>query len=80
MFSAIDFEIWILLHFEPVNRSYSRKELVKRLSGEKYFNQEYKKGKWDNSSFRENLVRTLKRKMCRQLANTLQAWLNLVWI
>ena len=41
MFSSIDFEIWILLHFEEVLRSYNRKELVKKLSQEGYFNCDY---------------------------------------
>lgn len=41
MFSPIDFEIWILLHFEEVLRSYNRKELVKKLSQEGYFNCDY---------------------------------------
>lgn len=45
IFSSIDFEIWILMHFEPVFRSYTREELVKRLSGKDYFNQDYRRFK-----------------------------------
>lgn len=42
IFSSVDFEIWILMHFEPVTRSYTRKELEKKLSGKNYFNTNYK--------------------------------------
>ena len=45
IFSSIDFEIWILMHFEPVFRRYTRPELVTRLSKEKYFNQDYSRFK-----------------------------------
>lgn len=51
LFSSIDFEIWILMHFEPVFRSYSRAELVKKLSGKSYFNQNYNQFK--GNSYRE---------------------------
>lgn len=50
IFSSIDFEIWILMHFEPVFRTYTRPELVAILSKEKYFNQDYKRFK--GSSYR----------------------------
>lgn len=42
LFSSICFEIWILMHFEPVFSSYSSDELFKKLSGPKYFDQDYK--------------------------------------
>lgn len=51
LFSSIDFEIWILMHFEPVFHSYSREELVRKLSQEKYFNQDYSRFK--GNSYRE---------------------------
>ena len=51
MFSSIDFEIWILMHFEPVTRSYTRDELVQKLSKTAYFNQDYSRFK--GNSYRE---------------------------
>lgn len=42
IFSSIDFEIWILMHFEAVTRSYTRKELEQKRSGKNYFNTDYK--------------------------------------
>ena len=51
MFSSIDFEIWILMHFESVTRSYTRKELVQKLSRSAYFNQDYSRFK--GNSYRE---------------------------
>lgn len=53
LFSSISFEIWILMHFEPVMRSYTRKQLVNKLSTKKYFNQDYQKFK--GSSYRPYL-------------------------
>lgn len=53
IFSSIDFEIWILMHFEPVNRPYTRKELENKLSGKKYFNTDYKNFK--GNSYRKFL-------------------------
>lgn len=43
--SSTNFEVWVLLHFEYFSRDYSTKELVQRLSGEKYFNQSYSRFK-----------------------------------
>lgn len=51
MFSSIDFEIWILMHFESVTRSYTRDELVQKLSKTSYFNQDYSRFK--GNSYRE---------------------------
>ncbi|QNQ83770.1 RloB domain-containing protein [Lactobacillus sp. PV037] len=48
VFSSIDFEVWILLHFEFITRAYSRKELEDKLSGEKYFNTNYRQFKGDS--------------------------------
>ncbi|MCC4324901.1 RloB family protein [Limosilactobacillus reuteri] len=48
LFSSINFEIWILMHYEPVMRSYTRRELYRKLSGEKYFNTDYEKFKGDS--------------------------------
>lgn len=45
MFSSICLEVWILMHFQKVNRVYSAKELNRVLSGEKYFNTDYSKFK-----------------------------------
>lgn len=53
LFSSISFEIWILMHFEPVMHSYTRKQLVNKLSTKKYFNQDYQKFK--GSSYRPYL-------------------------
>lgn len=53
LFSSICFEIWILMHFEPVMRSYTRRQLVNKLSTKKYFNQNYEKFK--GSSYRPYL-------------------------
>lgn len=38
---AINIEVWILMHFEPVFRSYSTLELNQKLSSSKYFNLDY---------------------------------------
>lgn len=55
LFSSIDFEIWILMHFGKVleNNNYSRKDLVEKLSGKDYFNQDYLKFK--GNDYREFL-------------------------
>lgn len=53
LFSSISFEIWVLMHFEPVMHSYTRKQLVNKLSTKKYFNQDYSKFK--GSSYRPYL-------------------------
>lgn len=53
LFSSIDFEIWILMHFEQVTRLYTRKQLTNKLSTKKYFNQDYEKFK--GSSYRPYL-------------------------
>lgn len=45
IFSSIDFEVFILLHFKAFSKSYTRPELIQTLSGSKYFNQDYKKFK-----------------------------------
>lgn len=58
IFSSIDFEIWILMHFEPVFRSYTRNELVTKLSGKEYFNQNYKNFK--GNSYRQYLFDKVK--------------------
>lgn len=50
LFSSISFEIWILMHFEPVMKLYTRKQLVNKLSSKRYFNQDYTKFK--GSSYR----------------------------
>lgn len=48
LFSSINFEIWILMHYEPVMRSYTRRKLYRKLSGEKYFDTDYEKFKGDS--------------------------------
>lgn len=53
IFSSIDFEIWILMHFEPVMKSYQRDHLFDKLSGSKYFNQDYRNFK--GSSYKQYL-------------------------
>lgn len=45
LFSSICFEIWILMHFESVNANYERKQLFNKLSGKKYFDEEYSRNK-----------------------------------
>lgn len=45
LFSNICFEVWILMHFEPVTAAYTRKQLFAKLSGKKYFNEEYSRNK-----------------------------------
>ena len=45
LFSSINFEIWILMHYESVMRSYTKRELYEKLSGKNYFNRDYKKFK-----------------------------------
>lgn len=47
IFSSICFEIWLLMHFEPVNRAYDREKLFQKLSQADYFGVEYKKMKGD---------------------------------
>ena len=42
IFSSIDFEIWILLHFQFFTRAYTKNDLNRLLSGSKYFNQDYR--------------------------------------
>ncbi len=41
IFSCIDFEIWVLLHFEPVTKRYSAEQLNNKLSGADYFGTNY---------------------------------------
>ncbi|USQ69018.1 RloB family protein [Companilactobacillus allii] len=50
MFSNISFEIWILLHFEMVSRTYTNEELVSRLSRKEFFDCDYHKFKGNNYS------------------------------
>jgi hypothetical protein len=38
IFSNINFEIWILMHFEPVSRIFTKKELNRKLADSKHFN------------------------------------------
>lgn len=45
LFSNICFEVWILMHFEPVTAAFSRPQLFSKLSGKQYFNEEYSKNK-----------------------------------
>ncbi|BAP85245.1 abortive phage resistance protein [Paucilactobacillus hokkaidonensis JCM 18461] len=45
MFSSVNIEIWVLMHFQPVSRVYTARELNRLLSGEKYFNTDYSKFK-----------------------------------
>lgn len=57
IFSSICFEIWLLMHFEPVNRAYDREKLFQKLSGSKYFGLEYKKVKGDKfTKIRRSLI------------------------
>ena len=48
LFSSISFEVWILLHFEEVNRQYTNEQLKRKLSGKDYFNMNYNKFKGNN--------------------------------
>lgn len=48
IFSSVNFEIWILLHFEAVRRSYTKAELYNRLSDKNHFKQDYKRFKGSN--------------------------------
>ena len=54
IFSSVNFEVWILMHFEPVRRHYTAAELVRVLSGERYFNLEYQQFK--GSDYTDYLV------------------------
>ncbi|WP_125582175.1 RloB family protein [Levilactobacillus cerevisiae] len=45
IFSSINFEVWILMHFETVSKAYTGSQLNQRLSGSQYFNQDYSKFK-----------------------------------
>ncbi|ERL64821.1 RloB family protein [Schleiferilactobacillus shenzhenensis] len=45
IFSSINIEVWILLHFQPVTRAYTPTELYRILSREEYFNTEYQQFK-----------------------------------
>ena len=47
MFSSVNFEVWILMHFEPVMKSYSKNDLYRRLS-EKHFHLDYKSFKGES--------------------------------
>lgn len=61
IFSSISFEIWILMHFESVMKPYSRKELYRKLSGKKYFGQDYQHFKGsDYSKYLEDRIQTAK--------------------
>lgn len=48
LFSSISFEVWILMHFEEVNRHYTNEQLKRKLSGKDYFNTDYNKFKGNN--------------------------------
>ncbi|MCH4009992.1 MAG: RloB family protein [Companilactobacillus sp.] len=50
IFSNINFEIWILMHFEPVSKSYTKQELYTKLSKKKYFNTDYERFKGNDLS------------------------------
>jgi hypothetical protein len=41
LFSSINFEVWILLHFEYFGTDYTRKALYRKLSGPTYFATDY---------------------------------------
>jgi hypothetical protein len=41
LFSSINFEIWILLHFEYFGKDFNRQELYRKLSGTHYFAADY---------------------------------------
>lgn len=45
------------MHFEPVTAAYSRPQLFKKLSGKKYFNEEYSRNKGQNIDSRKNADR-----------------------
>lgn len=51
LFSSICFEIWILMHFEPVMREYTKEQLFRKLSGSDFFKQDYVRFK--GSSYRQ---------------------------
>ena len=76
VFSSIDFEIWVLLHFEFVNRVYSRKELENKLSGKDYFNTNYQQFKGD--SYEEFLFDRIDYavKNARKLYQSHSDWIN----
>ncbi len=39
--SSTNFDVWILMHFEPVRRAYTKLALNRRLSGPKFFGRDY---------------------------------------
>ncbi|MCH4165450.1 MAG: RloB family protein [Lentilactobacillus diolivorans] len=45
LFSSINIEIWILMHFQTVNRAYQASELNQILSGKDFFDTDYRRFK-----------------------------------
>lgn len=58
LFSNICFEVWLLMHFEPVTAAYTRKQLFSKLSGKKYFDEEYSRNKGHKINILYDKVKT----------------------
>lgn len=58
LFSNICFEVWILMHFEPVSAAYTRPQLFSKLSGKQYFNEEYSRNKGQKINILRDKVST----------------------
>lgn len=61
LFSNICFEVWILMHFQPVTATYTRKQLSSKLSGKNYFNEEYSRNKGQKINILYDKVATAKK-------------------
>ena len=46
------------MHFEPVTAAYTRKQLFAKLSGEKYFNEEYARNKGQKINIHRDRIST----------------------
>ncbi|HIW89319.1 MAG TPA: RloB family protein [Candidatus Ligilactobacillus excrementipullorum] len=76
LFSCINFEVWILLHFEYFETSYTPAQLVKKLSGKNFFATDYQKFKGQPyDDFLLNRV-GVAMKNATLLARTNQNWLQ----
>ncbi len=62
LFSNICFEVWILMHFEPVTAAYTRPQFFSKLSGKQYFNEEYSRNKGQKINILRDKVSTAVKK------------------
>lgn len=77
IFSSINIEIWILMHFQAVTRAFTRRELNQLLSREKYFNTDYAKFKGQPyDDFLIDRVKTAKLNADKLLEASTKPWYN----